>query len=98
VCTFLTYLIKPNTYSINGHFDTPLQSLENVQIINKSMLNTPKYKLEGVPAIVVNGKYWTDATHAGSSTHLPENTAGWRINSALSGNFFNQALSVGSKP
>jgi hypothetical protein len=30
------------------------------------MLNTPKYKLEGVPAIVVNGKYWTDATHAGS--------------------------------
>jgi thiol:disulfide interchange protein DsbA len=26
--------------------------------INKSMLNTPKYKLEGVPAIVVNGKYY----------------------------------------
>jgi 2-amino-4-hydroxy-6-hydroxymethyldihydropteridine diphosphokinase len=28
---------------------------------------------------------------------LPENTAGWRINSALSGRFFSQALSVGSK-
>ncbi|CAC9456985.1 Periplasmic thiol:disulfide interchange protein DsbA [uncultured Gammaproteobacteria bacterium] len=38
--------------------------------INKSMLNTPKYKLEGVPAIVVNGKYWTDATHAGSHSEM----------------------------
>jgi thiol:disulfide interchange protein DsbA len=34
------------------------------------MLNTPKYKLEGVPAIVVNGKYWTDATHAGSHSEM----------------------------
>jgi hypothetical protein len=35
-------LIKPNTYSINGHFDTPLQSLENVQIINKSDMTNGK--------------------------------------------------------
>jgi thiol:disulfide interchange protein DsbA len=34
--------------------------------VNKSKLNTFKYKMKGVPVIVVNGKYWTDATRAGS--------------------------------
>lgn len=33
--------------------------------VNKSKLNTVKYHTSGVPAIVVNGKYWTDASHAG---------------------------------
>ena len=38
--------------------------------INKSKLNTLKYKTTGVPVIVVNGKYWTDATHAGSHNEM----------------------------
>ncbi|SMN15211.1 Periplasmic thiol:disulfide interchange protein DsbA [uncultured Candidatus Thioglobus sp.] len=38
--------------------------------VNKSKLNTVKYHTSGVPAIVVNGKYWTDATHAGSSFQM----------------------------
>lgn len=38
--------------------------------VNKSKLNTLKYKTTGVPAMVVNGKYWTDATHAGSSLEM----------------------------
>jgi len=39
---------------------------------NKAKLNTKKYNLEGVPAIVVNGKYWTDATHAGDHNRMLE--------------------------
>ncbi len=34
--------------------------------VNKSKLNTLKYKINGVPTVVVNGKHLTDATHAGS--------------------------------
>jgi thiol:disulfide interchange protein DsbA len=34
--------------------------------VNKSKLNTLKYKINGVPTVIVNGKYLTDATHAGS--------------------------------
>lgn len=36
-------LIKPNTMSFHGHFDTPLQPLENMQVINRS--NIPNDKL-----------------------------------------------------
>jgi len=34
--------------------------------VNKSKLSTLKYKINGVPTVIVNGKYLTDATHAGS--------------------------------
>lgn len=34
--------------------------------VNKSKLNTLKYKINGVPTMIVNGKYLIDATHAGS--------------------------------
>jgi len=34
--------------------------------VNKSAVNTRKYKINGVPAMVVAGKYITDASHAGS--------------------------------
>ena len=37
---------------------------------NKAKLNTRKYHLKGVPAIVVNGKYWTDSTHAGTPERM----------------------------
>lgn len=37
---------------------------------NKAKLNTRKYHLKGVPAIVVNGKYWTDSSHAGNSERM----------------------------
>ncbi len=37
---------------------------------NKSQLNTAKYHVKGVPVLVVNGKYWTDATHAGSHEEM----------------------------
>lgn len=38
--------------------------------VNKAKLNTLKYKTTGVPVLVVNGKYWTDATHAGSHEEM----------------------------
>jgi thiol:disulfide interchange protein DsbA len=38
--------------------------------VNKSKLNTVKYHTSGVPAIVVNGKYWTDASHAGGEFEM----------------------------
>ncbi|QKQ24805.1 thiol:disulfide interchange protein DsbA/DsbL [Candidatus Ruthia endofausta] len=38
--------------------------------VNKSKLNTLKYKITGVPVMVINGKYLTDATHAGSHTNM----------------------------
>lgn len=34
--------------------------------VNKSKVNTLKYQISGVPVIIVNGKYWTDASHSGS--------------------------------
>ncbi|SHE21645.1 Periplasmic thiol:disulfide interchange protein DsbA [Bathymodiolus brooksi thiotrophic gill symbiont] len=37
---------------------------------NKAKLNTKKYYLKGVPAIVVNGKYWTDSSHAGTQGRM----------------------------
>ncbi|ABL02664.1 DSBA oxidoreductase [Candidatus Ruthia magnifica str. Cm (Calyptogena magnifica)] len=38
--------------------------------VNKSKLNTLKYKVTGVPVMVINGKYLIDATHAGSHTNM----------------------------
>ncbi len=37
---------------------------------NKAKINTTKYQVKGVPVIVVNGKYWTDAAHAGSHVEM----------------------------
>jgi thiol:disulfide interchange protein DsbA len=38
--------------------------------VNKSKINTVKYHTSGVPALVVNGKYWTDASHAGGEFEM----------------------------
>ncbi len=38
--------------------------------VNKSKLNTLKYKVTGVPVMIINGKYLTDATHTGSHTGM----------------------------
>ncbi len=38
--------------------------------VNKSKLNTLKYKITGVPVMIINGKYLTDATHAGSHSDM----------------------------
>ncbi|MBC8494485.1 MAG: thiol:disulfide interchange protein DsbA/DsbL [Candidatus Thioglobus sp.] len=38
--------------------------------VNKSKINTVKYHTSGVPAIVINGKYWTDASHAGGEFNM----------------------------
>ncbi|WP_428087920.1 thiol:disulfide interchange protein DsbA/DsbL [Candidatus Thioglobus sp.] len=38
--------------------------------VNKSKLNTVRYHTSGVPAMVVNGKYWTDSQHAGGSLEM----------------------------
>ncbi len=38
--------------------------------VNKSKLNTLKYNITGVPVMIINGKYLTDATHAGSHTDM----------------------------
>jgi thiol:disulfide interchange protein DsbA len=38
--------------------------------LNKSTANTLKYNINGVPVIVVNGKYLADATHAGSHEEM----------------------------
>ena len=40
--------------------------------VNKSKLNTVKYKISGVPTFVVNGKYLVDTKHAGSEERLFE--------------------------
>ncbi len=40
--------------------------------LNKATLNSTQYKIKGVPVIVVNGKYWTDATHAGTHSRMLE--------------------------
>lgn len=37
---------------------------------NKAKLNTVKYHTTGVPVIIVNGKYWVDARHAGGIKRL----------------------------
>jgi len=34
--------------------------------VNKAKTNSFKYQAQGVPTLVVNGKYWVDASHAGS--------------------------------
>ncbi len=34
--------------------------------LNKAVNSMKNYPIKGVPAIVVNGKYWTDSSHAGS--------------------------------
>ena len=34
--------------------------------VRKAMIDTRKYQSRGVPTLVVNGKYWVDATHEGS--------------------------------
>ncbi|MDB3869812.1 thiol:disulfide interchange protein DsbA/DsbL [Candidatus Thioglobus sp.] len=38
--------------------------------VNKSKINTVKYQTSGVPALIINGKYWTDASHAGSELRM----------------------------
>ena len=38
--------------------------------VNKSKVNTVKYRTSGVPALVINGKYWTDASHAGGELEM----------------------------
>ncbi len=38
--------------------------------LNKSKINTVKYKTSGVPTFVVNGKYWVDSKHAGGEKRL----------------------------
>jgi len=38
--------------------------------VNKSKLNTVKYHTSGVPVLVINGKYWTDASHAGGELRM----------------------------
>ena len=40
--------------------------------VNKSKLNTVKYKTSGVPVFVINGKYWVDSKHAGGEKRLFE--------------------------
>ncbi|HAY41784.1 MAG TPA: disulfide bond formation protein DsbA [Gammaproteobacteria bacterium] len=38
--------------------------------LNKSKVNTSKYKSNGVPTIIVNGKYWVDSKYAGSNSEI----------------------------
>lgn len=59
------------SFGINKNkIETALNSF-NVKIkVNRSKLSTLKYKITGVPAIIVNGKYLTDATYAGSHVDM----------------------------
>lgn len=38
--------------------------------VNKSKRNTAQYHIKGVPAFVVNGKYWVDSSTAGSQARI----------------------------
>ncbi len=40
--------------------------------VNKAKSNTYKYRVNGVPVVIVNGKYWVDASHAGSEQRIFE--------------------------
>ncbi len=40
--------------------------------VSKSKLNTVKYQTTGVPVLIIDGKYWTDATHAGGELRMFE--------------------------
>lgn len=40
--------------------------------VRKAIADTRKYQSRGVPTLVVNGKYWVDATHAGSIERIFE--------------------------
>ena len=40
--------------------------------VSKSKLNTVKYGTSGVPVLIIDGKYWTDATHAGGELRMFE--------------------------
>ncbi|MBE8190341.1 MAG: thiol:disulfide interchange protein DsbA/DsbL [Candidatus Thioglobus sp.] len=51
---------------INAAFDSFAVRIKT----NKAKLNTAKYKVKGVPVLIVNGKYWTDANHAGSYSNM----------------------------
>jgi len=48
------------------------QSFSVAVNVNKAKSNTYKYRVNGVPTVVVNGKYWVDATHAGSEERIFE--------------------------
>jgi len=40
--------------------------------VNKAKANTYKYRIPGVPAFIVNGKYMVNATSAGSAEKIFE--------------------------
>jgi len=40
--------------------------------LNKAKANTYKYRIQGVPTFIVNGKYLVDSTHAGSQEKIFE--------------------------
>ena len=45
----------------------------SVQVnLNKAQANTFKYRIQGVPSFIVNGKYLVDSTHAGSHERIFE--------------------------
>jgi len=45
----------------------------SVQVnLNKAKANTYKYRIQGVPTFIVNGKYLVDTTHAGSQEKIFE--------------------------
>jgi len=45
----------------------------SVQVnLNKAKANTYKYRIQGVPSFIVNGKYLVDSTHAGSQEKIFE--------------------------
>ena len=45
----------------------------SVQVnLNKAKANTYKYRIQGVPTFIVNGKYLVDSTHAGSQKKIFE--------------------------
>jgi len=45
----------------------------SVQVnLNKAKANTFKYRIQGVPTFIVNGKYLVDSTHAGSQKKIFE--------------------------
>ena len=45
----------------------------SVQVnLNKAKANTYKYRIQGVPTFIVNGKYMVDTTHAGSQEKIFE--------------------------
>ena len=67
---FVTWLILNGVEEENAN--ATYESFSVQVNLNKAKANTYKYRIQGVPTFIVNGKYMVDTTHAGSQEKIFE--------------------------